>query len=121
MATVNVRLVPQCRSIQSQGYFVVHDAPDIATRRQARVVWLACGDYHYGRGARRARGKAAHFGQERAEYLFVDLLHAPVLGLPIVNSDNNQHAANENLRIQNLWDGIAVFASLMARIGQVWQ
>jgi len=28
---------------------------------------------------------------------------APIICLPIVNHDNNQHAANENLRLQNLW------------------
>jgi acetylornithine deacetylase/succinyl-diaminopimelate desuccinylase-like protein len=31
-----------------------------------------------------------------------------------VNHDNNQHGANENLRLQNLWDGIEVYASLLA-------
>ena len=25
--------------------------------------------------------------------------------VPIANYDYNQHAANENLRLQNLWDG----------------
>jgi len=35
------------------------------------------------------------------------------VGLPIVNHDNNQHAANENLRIQNLWDGIEIFAAFI--------
>jgi len=25
--------------------------------------------------------------------------------VPITNYDDNQHAANENLRLQNLWDG----------------
>ena len=34
------------------------------------------------------------------------------MGVPIVNHDNNQHGAN--LRLQNLWDGIEVFAALMA-------
>ena len=38
---------------------------------------------------------------------------APQVGVPIVNHDNNQHSSNENLRIQNLWDGIEVFAALM--------
>jgi acetylornithine deacetylase/succinyl-diaminopimelate desuccinylase-like protein len=33
--------------------------------------------------------------------------------VPIANYDNNQHAENENLRIQNLWDGIETFAALM--------
>lgn len=38
---------------------------------------------------------------------------APQVGVPIVNHDNNQHSSNENLRIQNLWDGIEIFASLL--------
>ena len=42
---------------------------------------------------------------------------APVIGVPIVNHDNNQHAANENLRLQNLWDGIEVFAALIGELG----
>jgi acetylornithine deacetylase/succinyl-diaminopimelate desuccinylase-like protein len=37
-----------------------------------------------------------------------------------VNHDNNQHAANENLRLQNLWDGIEIFAALLARLGPEW-
>ncbi|MGH9945678.1 MAG: M20/M25/M40 family metallo-hydrolase [Pyrinomonadaceae bacterium] len=37
----------------------------------------------------------------------------PTITVPIANYDNNQHAENENIRIQNLWDGIEIFASLM--------
>jgi acetylornithine deacetylase/succinyl-diaminopimelate desuccinylase-like protein len=33
--------------------------------------------------------------------------------IPIANHDDNQHAANENLRLQNLWDGIETMAALM--------
>jgi hypothetical protein len=29
------------------------------------------------------------------------------IAIPIGNRDNNQHRYNENLRLQNLWDGIA--------------
>jgi acetylornithine deacetylase/succinyl-diaminopimelate desuccinylase-like protein len=35
------------------------------------------------------------------------------ISVPIVNYDNNQHAENENLRLQNLWDGIETMAALM--------
>jgi acetylornithine deacetylase/succinyl-diaminopimelate desuccinylase-like protein len=35
--------------------------------------------------------------------------------------DNNQHAANENLRLQNLWDGIETCAALLARLGHAWR
>ena len=33
--------------------------------------------------------------------------------VPIANYDNNQHAENENLRLQNLWDGIETMAAIM--------
>jgi len=35
------------------------------------------------------------------------------LTIPIANYDDNQHAANENLRLANLWDGIETMASLL--------
>jgi acetylornithine deacetylase/succinyl-diaminopimelate desuccinylase-like protein len=34
--------------------------------------------------------------------------------VPIANHDNNQHTFDENLRLQNLWDGIEVMAALLA-------
>jgi acetylornithine deacetylase/succinyl-diaminopimelate desuccinylase-like protein len=33
--------------------------------------------------------------------------------VPIANYDDNQHAANENLRLQNLWDGAETMAVLL--------
>jgi len=33
--------------------------------------------------------------------------------IPMGNHDNNQHSFNENLRIQNLWDGIELMAALL--------
>ena len=47
-------------------------------------------------------------------WIFEEATKAPQVGVPIVNHDNNQHAANENLRLQNLWDGIEVFAAIMS-------
>lgn len=40
-------------------------------------------------------------------------LKTVTITVPIVNYDNNQHAENENLRLQNLWDGIETMAALM--------
>jgi acetylornithine deacetylase/succinyl-diaminopimelate desuccinylase-like protein len=37
-----------------------------------------------------------------------------------VNADNSQHAPNENLRLRNLWDGIALMAELMVTLGAEW-
>jgi len=44
----------------------------------------------------------------------IAIIIGPVIGVPIVNYDNNQHAANENLRIGNLWRGIEVYGAIMA-------
>jgi acetylornithine deacetylase/succinyl-diaminopimelate desuccinylase-like protein len=53
--------------------------------------------------------------------LFARILDRPVIGLPIVNHDNNQHASDENLRLQNLWDGIEVYAAVMTRLEPLWK
>jgi acetylornithine deacetylase/succinyl-diaminopimelate desuccinylase-like protein len=45
--------------------------------------------------------------------IITDNLKTVTLSVPIANYDNNQHAENENLRIQNLWDGIETYAALM--------
>ena len=45
--------------------------------------------------------------------IITEALDQPTITVPIANYDNNQHAENENIRIQNLWDGIEIFASLM--------
>lgn len=45
--------------------------------------------------------------------LIRETLGAPTITVPIANYDNNQHAENENIRFQNLWDGIETYAALM--------
>ena len=45
--------------------------------------------------------------------IITDNLRTVTMTVPIANYDNNQHAENENLRIQNLWDGIEIFAAIM--------
>ncbi|MFT4248842.1 MAG: M20/M25/M40 family metallo-hydrolase [Pseudomonas sp.] len=42
-------------------------------------------------------------------------LGVPILLLPLVNADNNQHAANENLRIGNYFDGVRSLHALLTR------
>jgi acetylornithine deacetylase/succinyl-diaminopimelate desuccinylase-like protein len=41
-------------------------------------------------------------------------LNTHTITVPIANYDNNQHSANENIRLQNLWDGIETMAVLEA-------
>jgi acetylornithine deacetylase/succinyl-diaminopimelate desuccinylase-like protein len=45
--------------------------------------------------------------------LIRETLNVPTITVPVANYDNNQHAENENLRLQNLWDGIDTYAALM--------
>jgi acetylornithine deacetylase/succinyl-diaminopimelate desuccinylase-like protein len=48
---------------------------------------------------------------------FSDQYQMPTVGVSIVNFDNNQHGPDENLRLQNLWEGIEMLASLMTMPG----
>jgi acetylornithine deacetylase/succinyl-diaminopimelate desuccinylase-like protein len=45
--------------------------------------------------------------------IITDHLRTVTMTVPIANYDNNQHAENENLRLQNLWDGIETMAAVM--------
>ena len=47
----------------------------------------------------------------------VNQLHCPMVGVFIANTDDHQHAQNENLRLGNLWDGMEVYAGLVAGLG----
>jgi len=149
-ASIDLRLVPdqtpaKVRSrieehFKREGFFLTEHPPDAATRlKHPRILRL---DWGPGYPAARTPldlpvssavvrvveeavgGKIVTLptlGGSVPMYLFVEELRAPVIGVPIVNHDNNQHAANENLRLQNLWDGIEVYAALLARLGHVWR
>ncbi len=123
-----------------QGFQVVEAAPDSATRRRypkiIRVVWT--GGYGAARtGLDTPGGRALLAAADQALghpiirvptlggslplFDFVDLLGVPFAILPIVNHDNNQHAENENLRLQNLWDGIELYGGVLANMGREWR
>jgi acetylornithine deacetylase/succinyl-diaminopimelate desuccinylase-like protein len=147
-ASIDFRLVPDQTPagvrakleahLRGLGYHVVGETPDAATRRaHARLVRL-----EWGSGYPAARTALDHPGAQALVrvleqggapvvrlptlggsvpmYLFGDVLGAPVVGLPIVNHDNNQHASDENVRVQNLWDGIEAFAAVFAGLGTAW-
>lgn len=119
------------RHIQKQGYFVTDREPDADMRRThakiARVV--SGGGYNSARtpmdlpiaheviaAVEKARGPAVKLptmGGSVPLYVLEEELKAPWIGMPIANHDNNQHAANENIRVQNLWDGIELMIALM--------
>jgi acetylornithine deacetylase/succinyl-diaminopimelate desuccinylase-like protein len=122
--------------LRRRGYAIVHEPPSPATRAgQPRLLYLQWeGGYP---AARTALDDAAAqallsvvgeavdgglvvlptLGGSVPMHTFAAATGAPIVGLPIANHDNNQHAANENLRLQNLWDGIEVYAAVLARLG----
>jgi len=125
--------------LRRQGYFVTHDSVTTAVRlahpRVARVEWesgypasRAPMDGPFGRAVLATLGDGAAepplaiptFGGSGPAYLFEQVLRVPMITLPIANYDDNQHAADENLRLQNLWDGIETYAALLAGIGSRW-
>jgi acetylornithine deacetylase/succinyl-diaminopimelate desuccinylase-like protein len=148
-ASFDLRLVPNQtpervhrlveEHIRRQGYFVVHDSATMAVRlahpKVARVEWesgyppsRAPLDGPFGRavlatlddGAPQPLLALPTSGGSGPAYLFEQVLHVPMVSLPIANYDDNQHAANENLRIQNLWDGIETYVALLTGIGDRW-
>jgi acetylornithine deacetylase/succinyl-diaminopimelate desuccinylase-like protein len=46
-------------------------------------------------------------------YLIRRELGAANVGVALWNHDNNQHAEDENIRLQNLWNGVSVIAALL--------
>ncbi|MGI8732567.1 MAG: M20/M25/M40 family metallo-hydrolase [Pyrinomonadaceae bacterium] len=54
------------------------------------------------------------FGGSLPLSIITDRLRTVTVTVPIANYDNNQHAENENLRLQNLWDGIETMAAVMS-------
>lgn len=122
--------------LRGKGWHLVAEAPDRETLRAfpkvARVAWSL--DYAAHRtdmtlpvsravvaAVERAAGRPVvqvpMLGGSVPMSLFTNILKAPMIGVPMVNHDNNQHGVNENLRLQNLWDGIEVYAELMADLG----
>jgi acetylornithine deacetylase/succinyl-diaminopimelate desuccinylase-like protein len=45
---------------------------------------------------------------------FAEAFGFPIISVPVVNFDNNQHSENENLRLENLWKAIVTFAAVLS-------
>jgi acetylornithine deacetylase/succinyl-diaminopimelate desuccinylase-like protein len=131
-ASIDFRLVPDEtpdhvrelveKFITQQGFYIVREEPDLETRRQhAKVIKVSWGPGY--KAARTALDDPAALPVVRSieQTLGAPVIKMPVIGLPIANHDNNQHGPNENLRLQNLWDGIEVFAGILAEAERNWK
>jgi acetylornithine deacetylase/succinyl-diaminopimelate desuccinylase-like protein len=141
-ADIDFRLVPDQKPesviqlfeshVQSHGFFVTHDDPDDGTRVKypniVKLTWR--GGYPAFRSS--LNGPIAECvagllettfgvvpfrvpssGATSPMHLFKVSSSTEVFAVPIANYDNNQHAANENLRVGNLWDGITAVALIL--------
>jgi acetylornithine deacetylase/succinyl-diaminopimelate desuccinylase-like protein len=149
-ASIDFRLVPKqtperIRALfeahaKRKGYFVINDRDPTSVERSAHPKVMRI-DWEAGYPATRAPMDAPAsravlqsvesalgspviamptLGGSLPMYAFDQVLKAPLIVLPTVNHDNSQHAANENLRLQNLWDGMVVYAGIMADLGKRW-
>jgi acetylornithine deacetylase/succinyl-diaminopimelate desuccinylase-like protein len=147
-ASIDIRLIPDLKPedvrslieahIQRRGYYIVHETPSAEIRKQyPKVIKLSWEDGYP--AARTSMDlppclavvktiesnlgeliQMPSLGGSIPMYLFLDKLNTPVVGVPIANHDNNQHAANENIRLQNLWDGIELYGVLLLDLEKNW-
>ena len=118
--------------IRKQGYFVTDREPDAAMLiGHTKVAKVTVGSGYDAsrtsmdlpisqlviRTVEAARGPVILLptsGGSTPLITITDILGSPTISVPIANHDNNQHGPNENIRIQNLWDGIEEMAALLA-------
>lgn len=143
-ASIDIRLAPgetpgHTRELleaylTQQGWFIVRDEPDLQARlshpRIVRIIWDDGGsiatktalDLPASKAVVASIGRTVGYrpielpivGASSGMADVVNQLHVPMAGVSIANYDDNQHAQNENLRLGNLWDGIEVYAGLLA-------
>ena len=124
--------------IERQGFHIVEEDPDMATRlRYPRIAKVTGGRggsiaartsmaNPFGQSIMAAASAAADrafgsgslvvapgMGGTLPLHLFTDVAGKPAIVVPVANHDNNQHAPDENLRIANLWYAIDLYAALM--------
>jgi acetylornithine deacetylase/succinyl-diaminopimelate desuccinylase-like protein len=118
--------------IRKQGFFVVDRPPSEDTRQaHPKVAWVDQGQAGLGavrtpmdlpisqeviRVVESVRGPAVKLPNMGGGLPLADIenpLGTRTIVIPIANHDDNQHSFDENLRIQNLWDGIELMAGLL--------
>ncbi|MBS1916497.1 MAG: M20/M25/M40 family metallo-hydrolase [Bacteroidetes bacterium] len=119
--------------IRDQGYYVVdHEPTDEERSAHAKIIKIIADDGGYNAqrtsmelpiakniiaAVQKTTGDkiilVPSLGGSLPLFLFEKYLNAKTIIVPIANHDNNQHAENENIRLQNLCNGIETMASIM--------
>lgn len=143
IAAIDVRLVKETpadamfekvvRHIREQGYHIVDEAPDDATRaahgKIVRVARRGSGTNAFRTElddpeARRIVDSLTEMWDSAPLRIrtmggtvpispFIGALGFPALAVPTVNFDNNQHSPNENLRLGHFFDSIVTMAAIL--------
>lgn len=143
-AEIDIRLVKESdpdylvglvrQHIEDLGYHVI-DRPPLEEERQKHPHIVSfTSNFSYGAyrsGFNEAAGRLARaglthlYGQEPILIRtsggsipispFVDTLGIPAASVPTVNIDNNQHSPNENIRLGNFKEGIAMLVSVLSQ------
>jgi len=120
--------------LAAQGWKIVRDTPDAATRlanpKVVRINWdegesiatktpmdgpaAAAVAASIGRTVGYPVLKLPIVGASSGMAEIVNTLQAPMVGVSIANYDDNQHAVNENLTLGALFGGIEVYAGLLS-------
>ena len=142
-ASIDIRLVKETKPaamieklrahVIAQGYHVVDGPPDDATRATySRIARLQTfGDSTNAFRTSPSDPQARALANALRQSLGVEPVHLRTLGgtvpiapfiealgfpavlMPMVNFDNNQHEENENLKLENLYEGIVAVAALL--------
>ena len=145
-ASLNIRLVANQQPegieelieahISQQGFHIVYEDPsDETLRNNEKVIKL---DWR-GRGSPGLRTPMDDAMSQRLVQLmqsvttdliltpsmggslplddFATRMDTPIIVLPLANHDNNQHAENENIRLQNMWDAMSIYGVILANFG----
>lgn len=133
--TVGARMLERLRAhVQKQGYHLVNEDPDDATR--AKYTHIA--KLESPRQAATAAFRTSHLIPESRRVIealerawseppvrirtaggtvpisqFIEALGFPAILVPVVNFDNNQHEENENLRLGHVFRGVVTYAAVL--------
>ena len=118
--------------LEKQGYFLVDHVPDASIRREhPRVLYFQTDEFGYDAVRTPMDLPIAQAVLQTAARAKTPIVKLPTMGgslplimierplgvhtivVPIANHDNNQHSSNENIRLQNLWDGIDLMAAML--------
>jgi acetylornithine deacetylase/succinyl-diaminopimelate desuccinylase-like protein len=142
-AEIDIRLVPESdpeklirrlkAHIQQQGFYITEGEPTKEERlKYPKIVAMESSisyeafrtdfESETGQWLRRALRRAHATEPVRIRMMggslpispFVSTLNIPAVVVPLVNSDNNQHSPNENIRLGNYIDGVKTILALLS-------